>query len=113
MAQTYRRCKAAMAMTALALWLVVLAGCAPIRLPAIDPTGERIFLPAPASTTLALPDASKCQIPRPQPAFTVPPDPEPCPEATPAAPGATACGGSQTPKEGRGLYGPNSGEKLG
>jgi uncharacterized repeat protein (TIGR01451 family) len=35
-------------------------GCAPLRIPAIDPTGERIFLPAPASTTLVGPDLSEC-----------------------------------------------------
>lgn len=35
-----------------AIWL---AGCSSVRLPAIDPTGNRIFLPAPNSTSLLTP----------------------------------------------------------
>jgi uncharacterized repeat protein (TIGR01451 family) len=46
-------------------------GCARFRLPAIDPSGERIFLPSPASTSLA-----SCA---PKPAFVAPPKPAPCP----------------------------------
>jgi uncharacterized repeat protein (TIGR01451 family) len=46
--------------TPLFLILWGLAGCQPFRVPAIDPTGERIFLPAPASTTLVRPDVSQC-----------------------------------------------------
>lgn len=48
----------------------MLAGCASIRLPAIDPSGDRVFLPQPASTTL-----ESCT---PKPAFTAPPKPAPC-----------------------------------
>ncbi len=36
-------------------WLTFAAGCAQIRLPAIDPTGNRIFLPAPNATQLLVP----------------------------------------------------------
>lgn len=39
----------------LASCLMFVAGCAQIRLPAIDPTGNRIFLPAPNSTQLLTP----------------------------------------------------------
>jgi uncharacterized repeat protein (TIGR01451 family) len=44
----------------LALAGLALTGCQPLRIPAIDPTGERIFLPAPASTTLVTPDLGDC-----------------------------------------------------
>lgn len=57
-----------------ALWLLTLpslAGCASFRLPAIDPSGDRVFLPRPASTTL-----ESCT---PKPAFGAPPKPAPCP----------------------------------
>ncbi|MFO0902881.1 MAG: hypothetical protein U0939_07770 [Pirellulales bacterium] len=54
------------------LLLVLLAGsgCASVRLPAIDPSGDRIFLPKPNSTTL-----ESCT---PKPAFAPPPKPQPC-----------------------------------
>lgn len=48
----------------------LLAGCSWIRLPAIDPSGDRVFLPHPNSTTL-----ESCA---PKPAFTPPPKPAPC-----------------------------------
>ncbi len=34
------------------LWLLIVSGCAHLRLPAIDPTGQRILLPSPSYTTL-------------------------------------------------------------
>ena len=72
--------------------IVVLMGCQqPLQLPAIDPTGQRIFLPAPAATTLANPADSQSRglgfIPKPawQEATTPPPCPEPPPAAPPGA----------------------------
>ena len=41
-----------------ALLSVVASGCANLRLPAIDPTGTRIFSPLPTTTSLALPGAT-------------------------------------------------------
>lgn len=88
------------------LLAMVSAGCAKIRLPAIDPTGSRIFAPLPTTTSLALPghagegcgclgcllghDCIKIgslfhkhhEKPRfqfPEPAFTEPAPPPPCP----------------------------------
>lgn len=52
----------------------IVPGCARLRLPAIDPSGERIFLPAPVSTTI-----ESCL---PKPAFSAPPEPQPCPAVT-------------------------------
>ena len=52
-------------------WAVAGSGCARFRLPAIDPSGDRVFLPSPASTTL-----ESCA---PKPAFVAPPKPAPCP----------------------------------
>ncbi|MFM2094389.1 MAG: hypothetical protein RIS70_1513 [Planctomycetota bacterium] len=52
--------------------LVALTGCTQVRLPAIDPSGSRLFLPSPASTTL-----ESCL---PKPAFKVPPNPPACPD---------------------------------
>ena len=34
-------------------WIMVAAGCANLRLPAIDPSGQRFFLPSPNYTTVA------------------------------------------------------------
>lgn len=69
-----------------------LVGCQqPLYLPAIDPSGQRIFLPATEATTLANPSDSQCRglgfIPRPawQEATTPPPCPEPPPAAPPGA----------------------------
>ncbi|HAN97487.1 MAG TPA: hypothetical protein DCQ98_08680 [Planctomycetaceae bacterium] len=61
-------------------WLLVcgLAGCGNLRLPAIDPSGERFLLPAPAYTTLAEAEADRSSGVFPQPAFTQPPVPPPC-----------------------------------
>jgi len=38
--------------------LLVLGGCANLRLPAIDPSGRRIFLPTPSHTTINTPGQS-------------------------------------------------------
>src|SRR5690606_3866362 len=88
-------------LAAVAAWLLVTAGCHSLRLPAIDPTGERIFLPPPAYTTLEVPDClprppalADCSPPNvapncslhdaipclPKPAYTAPPPPPPCDE---------------------------------
>jgi uncharacterized repeat protein (TIGR01451 family) len=81
-----------MAMLALAASLA--GGCAQFRVPQIDPSGRRIFLPAPASTTLVTPFSGTAPAATtadgsffPQPAWVAPPEPPPC--GTPAlAPGA-------------------------
>ena len=83
--------------------LVLLAGCSQLQLPAIDPTGSRIFLPSPYSTSLlapgnltnpatvpygtqprqqfgvlpGAPGITSSQVPL-QPAFTQPPPIHPC-----------------------------------
>jgi uncharacterized repeat protein (TIGR01451 family) len=91
-------------------WLAT--GCRSPRLPAIDPTGERIFLPAPASTTLTTPDLSGIRLPSaPQPAFTQPADPAPCADPLTGAPD----GGCQPLRPPTSLqkYGPKSGTQLG
>lgn len=56
------------------------AGCARLRLPAIDPSGQRIFLPSPNYTTLGTGDKpiGSCL---PKPAFQAPPKPPACPPA--------------------------------
>lgn len=65
-------------------------GCQSVRLPAIDPSGQRIFLPPPASTTLVPPELPDCRLP--QPAFTRPAEPPACPEGVAAPPaGPTGC----------------------
>lgn len=43
---------------AIALMMALLSGCSRLRLPAIDPTGSRIFAPLPTTTTLAIPGIS-------------------------------------------------------
>lgn len=69
-----------------------LVGCSQVRLPAIDPSGERIFLPAGNSTTLApLPGSAGAPPFGPRPAFQLPENPPPCDEAAPPTPaGATS-----------------------
>ncbi|MEY4567392.1 MAG: hypothetical protein RLY14_2362 [Planctomycetota bacterium] len=52
-----------------------LTGCASLKLPAIDPNGQQIFLPSPNSTTLSSP--KNCAL-FPTPAFQTPPTPPPC-----------------------------------
>ncbi len=86
------------------LGLAWVTGCANLRLPAIDPTGQHIFLPPPAYTTVA-PPAEKRLFQFPTPAYVVPPDPLPCappaitlaPQPTPVAPGTTVPGQPQPP----------------
>lgn len=85
------------------------AGCARLRLPAIDPSGQRIFLPPPNYTTFGTGEkpVGSCL---PKPAFQAPPKPPACPPAgvidsaaTPvvlapvvqAAPAATAIAGDK------------------
>ena len=70
------------AITAALACVVLLCGCGRWRVPAIDPTGQRIFAPAGSYTTLE---------PRPfagfgQPAFTAPPTPGPCLDLPPTLP---------------------------
>ena len=59
-------------------WILLLmcciAGCAQFRLPAIDPSGEQVFLPHPNYTTLNTPSSHF-----PKPAFKSPDPPPPCP----------------------------------
>lgn len=70
--------------------IVACGGCSHLRLPAIDPSGQRIFLPAPNSTALA--PHHNIGLPRPpQPAFVAPPVPPDCPlPVTAPSPLATA-----------------------
>ncbi|MCA9268239.1 MAG: hypothetical protein KDA41_07200, partial [Planctomycetales bacterium] len=67
------------------LLLTACLGCARWRIPAIDPTGQRIFAPGGATTSL--------QVPRRgplggimNPAYTAPPRPGPCLDIAPALP---------------------------
>ena len=53
-----------------------IAGCGQLRLPAIDPSGNRIFLPPPNSTRLA--GASRNGGLLPSPVFSTPDAPPPC-----------------------------------
>lgn len=71
------------------------AGCAPLRLPRIDPSGQRIFLPHGSYTELVPPQAVPCV---PAPAFTAPPPVPPCPpgEVSPLAAGPS-CGAVPEP----------------
>lgn len=80
--------------TLLALVGLGSSGCSRIRLPAIDPSGARIFLPPPNYTTLATPEHLRlgqghCPL-LPKPAFEGPPTPPPCGTgvAPPPPPGA-------------------------
>ena len=92
----------------LPLWLIVAsaavwAGCTPLKLPRIDPTGQRIFLPPDNYTEFVAPQA----IPGvPSPAFTAPPPVPPCPpsETVPSAvppscgaPPGPSCGAVREP----------------
>lgn len=77
--------------TLLAAW-VSCCGCSAVPLPAIDPSGERIFLPSPSYTTVVSPYDSVAQLPcLPQPAFTEPPPIPPC-NQIPGAPGIAGTG---------------------
>lgn len=59
-----------------ALSIGLLGGCAQLQLPRVDPTGQRIFLPAPNATALAAPAVPGT----PRPAFPAPPVRPPCSE---------------------------------
>ena len=98
---------------AMSLLFILTSGCAGLRLPAIDPTGSRLFAPLPTTTSIALPGSAgeaggllgrlrNLSIPRvrfPQPAFTQPAEPPICPvPATPiTAPATIAAGASDEP----------------
>lgn len=64
----------------LGLLQIAVAGCGNVRLPAIDPSGDRFFLPAPNYTTLDGFDSNYASATGigPTPAFTAPPVPPPC-----------------------------------
>ncbi len=100
---------------ALAATFAVLAGCQSFRLPAIDPSGQRIFLPAPASTSVVAPQLPQCRLPSmPQPAFTAPADPPACADAVAGAPSGTgSCLPDGSPAKGPGLLEHDGGTKLG
>lgn len=75
------------------------AGCSSLRVPAFDPTGERIF--APGSTALVDPTggslSESCILPKP--AWSAPPTPPPCPPGegglgTPICDNAAGCFGA-------------------
>ncbi len=79
-----------MLLWALLLAAPVLCGCRHLRLPAIDPSGRRIFLPPPNYTTLDNASQPGGVIPGlPQPAFTAPPQPPACPDPVAAVPTTT------------------------
>lgn len=72
----------------LLLCLGAASGCGTLRLPAIDPTGERFFLPDPNYTTFVSPYDSGGQYScLPSPAFTEPPPIPPCAGDMPMGPG--------------------------
>jgi len=83
-------------------WLVAAAllvtGCQSFRLPAIDPTGERIFSSS-EPMRLAAPGQTRCAGPNclfPRPAWNQGVTPPPCPEPPPPPPpGAKSCGAAQ------------------
>jgi uncharacterized repeat protein (TIGR01451 family) len=90
----------------LLLWLIatgaiLLPGCAQLKLPKVDPSGERIFLPHGNYTELVPPQAVPCI---PDPAFTAPPPVPPCPpsETSPLASGPS-CGAAPGPACGAAL----------
>lgn len=82
-----------------ALCCALAAGCAQLQVPAIDPSGDRLFLPG-GKTTL-----EACA---PKPAFAAPPKPQPCPASAlgaqapvayaPPPPGAAAPCGPAAPQ---------------
>lgn len=67
---------------------LIQTGCSSFGLPAIDPTGQQLFLPQPNSTTLTSPES--CTL-FPSPAFETPATPPPCVQGF--GPG---CGGPST-----------------
>ena len=66
------------------IWtLLLLSACSQLRLPRIDPSGERIFLPPPNYTTVVPPSEIICV---PEPASPAPPPIPQCTEPPPAKP---------------------------
>ncbi|MEQ8785354.1 MAG: hypothetical protein RIC55_03610 [Pirellulaceae bacterium] len=62
----------------------VSTGCQSLRIPAIDPSGRRLFLPPPNYTTLASASPATQQFGiLPTPAWSPPPFPPPCPDSPP------------------------------
>jgi len=57
--------------------LVCVCGCAQLRLPRIDPTGQRLFLPGPERATIVTPELP---FGRAGAAYQTPPMPPPCPQ---------------------------------
>jgi len=68
--------------------LLALPGCAGARVPAIDPTGERLILPNPYRTQVVSPFEHGCCLFGAKPAFATPTTPPPCdfPYVEPADP---------------------------
>lgn len=66
----------------LAICVAVAGGCGTLRLPRIDPSGERLFLPSGNYTTLASPSVSECL----DPVFESPEPPMACGVAPPEPP---------------------------
>lgn len=63
------------------------AGCSQCRIPAIDPTGQRIFLPSPNSTSFVAPNCGSSCFPQcHNPVFVPAPEPPVCPEPGPVYP---------------------------
>lgn len=79
-----------------------MSGCSGLRLPAIDPSGERFFLPSGNYTTLNTPEeCGGCGI-FPEPAFSKPANPPRCdaPSATLGLPEQNPCFSLQPAKQG-------------
>ena len=72
------------------LGVVWISGCSQLRIPRIDPTGQRLFLPAPAYTTIepGLPFRGSFRFS--EPAYRTPPNPPPCPPGMLAGTPSTA-----------------------
>ena len=66
------------------LVLGLASGCSQVRLPAIDPSGESLFLPPPYYTTLVEPSDAVCATPRP--VYPAAPSIPVCPEGGPPKP---------------------------
>ena len=84
--------------TLLATAIVLMAGCQHFQLPAIDPTGERIFSPT-DTARLAAPSDSRClsNCLFPRPAWEQPLTPPPCPQPAPLAPPVAVTGAGPPP----------------
>lgn len=82
------RCTVRMIAGLFILLPLVGAGCQSVRLPAIDPTGQRIF--APYDTTLATPQCGLFDWLHGEPAFSPPAPPPVCPTPAAATPAVAA-----------------------